>query len=394
MKILYIAHRIPFPPNKGDKIRSFNQIKYLSENNEIDLVCIADEKEDIQYRGSLENYCENVFVFPLDKKAARIKGLLSLLKLKPISSGYFYIEKLKNIVSELIKKREYDAVFCFCSPMAEYVFREKNLTKEKLVMDFCDLDSDKWDQYSKSSPFPFNLVYKTEAKLLFEYEKKINKVFNHSFFVSGFEAELFKRKNLCAENITPIPNGVDFKYFSKNGNGKTPGKKVVFTGVMDYYANIEGVLWFAEKIFPQLMKKHDDLEFYVVGKNPVKEIKDLEKNRRIRVTGFVDDIRPYYEMADICVVPLKIARGIQNKVLEAMSMERAVVSTSKALEGIDAVPGKDVFKADTEDEFIKKIDELLMDGDLAEKTGKRARNLIKEKYSWENGLKNLEALLL
>jgi sugar transferase (PEP-CTERM/EpsH1 system associated) len=391
MKILYLAHRIPYPPNKGDKIRSFNEIKYLSKNNDIDLICLADEKKDMAYSRELEKICGKVSVFFLEKKTALLRGFLFLLKNRPISVGYFYLSTFQKTFDKWIEESDYDAVLCFCSPMAEYLFRsqyKKKLEDFVLALDFCDLDSDKWSQYSKNSSFIKREIYKKESKLLFEYEKKVNKLFDHSFFVSSPEAELFKSKFPSFKNVQSIPNGVDYEFFSFDEKREDVFLRknklspvMVFTGAMDYYANIDGVVWFAKEIFPIIKEKYPDSIFCIAGSNPSKEVLELEKIKGVVVTGFVEDIRPYYQYADISVIPLRIARGLQNKVLEAMSMGKAVVSTSKALEGINAST-KEVFNADYEDEFAEKIIELFENRALREKTGKNARNFVENKFSW------------
>jgi sugar transferase (PEP-CTERM/EpsH1 system associated) len=402
MKILYLAHRIPYPPNKGDKIRSFNEIKYLSQKNEVDLICLADDKKDLVYVKELEKICGKVSVFFLDKKTALLRGFLSLLKNRPISAGYFYLSGVQNVFDKWIKESDYDAVLCFCSPMAEYVFRcgyQKKLKDIHLAMDFCDLDSDKWNQYSKNSSFIKKRIYKKESKLLSEYEKKVNKFFDNSFFVSSPEAELFKSKFPECKNVYSIPNGVDYDFFSFDKKRENVYLKknafspvMVFTGAMDYYANIDAVLWFAKKIFPAIKEKYPDSIFCIAGSNPSDEVSELEKSNGIIVTGFVEDIRPYYQHADISVIPLRIARGIQNKVLEAMSMGKAVVSTTKALEGINATKNE-VFNADFEDEFAQKIMELFENMELREKTGKNARNFVEKNFSWKVSMSDLERKL-
>ena len=401
MKFLFIAHRIPYPPNKGDKIRSFNEIKYLSKNHEIHLACLADDLNDLKYTKNLKKYCKIVSIIPLKLKTAKFKTIFSLLNKKPLSVSYFYSKKLQKIINHLLSINNYDAIICFSSPMAEYIFQSTNQIinqSTKLIMDFVDVDSDKWKQYAEYTKWPFSLIYKLESNRLAQYERKIAKIFHYSIFVSKKEAKLFYMQNPDINNILAIPNGVDFDYFNpyqllvNNQQLASNHPFLLFTGAMDYYANVDGVIWFCKKIFPYLIKKYPKLKFYIVGRNPVPSIKRLANFNTI-ITGYVDDIRPYYQKATIYIAPLRIARGIQNKILEAMAMAKPVISTSKAFEGIEATPNKDLLLADSEKEFIEKITMLLENPEKRKYLGISARQTIEKNYSWQHNLKILEEIL-
>jgi len=401
MKILFLAHRIPYPPNKGDKIRSFNEIKYLSQNHEIHLACLADDLNDLKYTKNLKKYCKIVNIIPLKLKTAKFKTIFSLLNKKPLSVSYFYSKRLQKIINHLLSTNNYDAIICFSSPMAEYIFQSTNqLINQsiKLIMDFVDIDSDKWKQYAKHVRPPFSLIYKLESNRLAQYERKVAKIFHYSIFVSKKEAELFYMQNPDIDNILAIPNGVDFDYFNpyqllaNNQQLASNHPILLFTGAMDYYANVDGVIWFCKKIFPYLIKKYPKLKFYIVGRNPTSAIKKLV-NSNIIITGYVDDIRPYYQIATVYIAPLRIARGIQNKILEAMAMAKPVISTSKAFEGIEATPNKDLLLADSEKEFIEKITMLLENPEKRKSLEISARQTVEKNYSWQHNLKILEEIL-
>jgi len=414
MKILFLVHRIPYPPNKGDKIRSFHEIKYLSERYDCYLACLADDPQDLSHIKDLKKFCKTVDVVLINPKKAKIKSLLFLPTNKPLSVAYFYSKKLQQIVDYQLSTNNYHAIICFSSPMAEYIFQSTNqpinqLTK--LIMDFVDVDSDKWKQYAKYTKWPFSWIYNSESQRLAQYEKKVAQKFHYSIFVSKKEAELFYMQNPDITNVLVIPNGVDLDYFNPNTNQTTnhlsqlinqPTNQsinqstnypvLLFTGAMDYYANVDGVMWFCKNIFPQLIKKFSELKFYIVGRNPVSTIKKLADSHVI-VTGYVEDIRPYYQMATVYVAPLRIARGIQNKVLEAMAMAKPVVSTSKAFEGIEATPNKDLLLANSEKEFIEKITMLLENPKQRKSIGISARQTVEKNYSWQHNLKILEKIL-
>jgi len=398
--LLYICHRVPFPPNKGDKIRTFNEIKFLSKNWNIDLVSFADTPEDLKYGSDLEKLCRNVFLFPLNPFWAKIKGVQSFLTGKSITEGYFFDITANRRVSALLKEKTYHAIFCFSSPMAAYIFKNLPTIRKKrpvprLVMDFCDVDSEKWRQYSETAGFPMAMIYKTEFKRLLAYEKKINQEFDTSVFVSKNESLLFKSLIPSAKNVVSVSNGVDFDYFSglqrKSQTGNAP--TLMFAGAMDYYANIEGVTWFCSHILPKIKEIFPDICFMIVGSNPSSEVRALSKIDNVQVTGYVEDIREYYEKADVCVIPLRIARGIQNKVLEAMAMEKPVVCTSAAFSGINTEPGKHLLIEDREDAFADAIMTLLRNREYAQTLGRAARTMMKSEYAWDTCLEKIGEIL-
>lgn len=399
-EILYIAHRIPYPPNKGDKIRSFNEIKYLSKKFIVDLVCLADDPADMKFTGQLKKYCRRVVVFRLKPIMGKIKGLFSLLKGKSISEGYFFHLGMAVNIEKWLEKYPYKAVICFSSPMAVYLdsTRVKKSGTLRCVMDFCDLDSDKWLQYARKMGGVLGLLYRLESYRLLKLEKKINQSFHASVFVSQKEQLIFKKVYSKARNLVTIPNGVDVDFFSPGPDDclKDPPKKgsvLMFAGVMDYYANVEGVLWFCQRIFPLIKKQVPDVCLVIAGSRPVSAIQRLDKRDDIQVTGYVRDIRPWYGRADVCIVPLRIARGVQNKVLEAMAMAKPVVSTPEALQGICCLSGHHLVSADNPGAFAQAVVDLLKNPAHASELGQRAREFVHKEYNWNRCLKPLERII-
>lgn len=410
MKILYIAHRIPYPPNKGDKIRSFNEIKHLSMNHEIHLCCLADDPEDLQYQNALKTYCKTVNVVPINPKLAKLKSAMYLFSNKPLSIPYFYSQKLQKAIDRLLATTVFDCIFCFSSQMAEYVFKSKGRQtngQARLFMDFVDVDSDKWIQYSRYEKWPMSRVHRLEGRRLSGYERKIAGRFDHSIFVSRKEVDIFKSFCPQIKNVAAVPNGVDYKYFSPSflspalsgtvNNGLLSTDKecpiLLFTGAMDYYANVDGVIWFCREIFPRIQAGFPEVKFYIVGSNPHPQIWSLQESDGIRVTGFVEDIRPYYLAADVCVIPLRLARGVQNKVLEAMAMERPVMATSMAIQGIEAVTDKQLLISDSPEEFASKVMDLLKNEKKRRDLGRNSRKWVKSNYQWSSNMKMLEEIL-
>jgi len=423
MKILYIAHRIPYPPNRGDKIRSFNEIKYLSQRHEIHLACLADDSKDLKYENDLKRFCKSTNVVLINLKMVKLKSSFYLFSKKPLSVPYFYSRKLQRSVDQLLSTNHYDAVFCFSSPMAEYVFRsrslvsgclklEKSLVKgspvtsyqklasrnQKLIMDFVDVDSDKWGQYSKHARFPMSWVYALEGRRLADYERKVAETFDHSIFVTEAEAKIFRNKNLHIKNITAISNGVDLDYFSPtvSQHPSTINQQpvIVFTGVMNYFANVDGVVWFTKEILPLIRKEIPEIRFYIVGRNPTKEVLSLALDSSVTVTGYVPDTREYLKMAAVVAAPLRIARGIQNKVLEAMAMGIPVVATPQAFEGVEAEPGRDLILGGDVRKIAEGVIGLVKEGSLRKSIGDNARRTIEKNYCWSKNLEKLDNVLM
>jgi len=282
--------------------------------------------------------------------------------------------------------------------MAEYYFRspykKRGVKSLVRIMDLIDVDSYKWAQYSEKSSGLKRLIYRFEARCLSRYEHRIAETFDHLLVVSEQERNIFLR-GLAVDNLSVVTNGVDLDFFNPQHPQRQQTQKptLVFTGVMDYWPNIEGVQWFVEKIFPRIRTVVPDTIFYIVGSRPTAEIKRLEQIEGIMVTGFVEDIRDYLVMADVCVVPLRIARGIQNKILEAMAMGKSVVTTFQAFEGIKAVSGEEIIPVDDEGMFAAAVINLLQDRQKAEIMGAKARQCMETHYSWDRNLSVLDNIL-
>ena len=405
MRILYLAHRIPYPPNKGDKIRSFNQVKYLVGRHELDLICLADDPADFQHVRALQAICRKVAVLPLPIRHAKIKGLLGLLMGRSISQGYFYRPAMQRIVDAWIRETAYDAVLCFSSPMAEYLLHSRLFPHGPtsrpakapcLVMDFCDVDSDKWTQYSRNTPFPLNRLYSMEGRRLLAFDARVNRIMDRSVFISTREAELFQSLVPAASEIHVVPNGVDHQYFHpwpvQPGRSPNTGPGLIFTGAMDYQANVDGVLWFVRTVLPRIRDRHPGVRLTIVGSNPKPEIRALD-GEQITVTGFVPDIRPCYQDMNVSVVPLRMARGVQNKVIEAMAMAIPVVATSAAVQGIQPLMDDPLLVADTPQDFADSVCQILADPDLSRRLSTKGRQCVVERFDWNRNMALLEELL-
>lgn len=404
-RLLFVAHRIPYPPNKGDKIRSFNELKYLSHHYSVDLLCLVDDPADLKYTSDLQRYCDRIKVFHLNSISAKVRGGMALLTGRSLSSRYFYLNEIQRAFKRWLQERTYEAVFCFSSSMAEYIFQSQALSKHRseksplLVMDFCDVDSDKWRQYAQESSFPLKILYGIESRRLQTYEIKIQKYFDHTVLSSPGEAELLRANCPDCENLSVIANGVDHSYFSplpefSSIERENKPSTIVFTGAMNYPVNVAGMRWFVRSVWPKLHEKYPMLKFYIVGSNPVTEVCQLAKENNIIITGYVDDIRDYYNLADVCIAPLHLGRGIQNKVLEAMSMARPTIVTSRANAGVQGKAGEHLLIANNADEFVNGITCLLDDRELAARLGSAARDFVVRNFDWDVNIQKLHELIL
>jgi len=307
---------------------------------------------------------------------------------KPLSVSNFYSLKLQGMIDRLIATESFQNIVCTSSSMAEYIFKSSSLPRSKnrpkLLMDFMDLDSDKWRQYSDSSSFPMKWIYNRESELLSKYEQRIFRHFDTCFFTSQAEVDLFCQNVKCAKKPLAIGNGIDNETFTP---AKIPPQNddpvFIFTGVMDYKPNIDSVLWFTDNVWPKIIKKYPESRLTIAGMNPVQSILNLTRVKGIEVTGFVDDILPYYHEADFFIAPLRIARGVQNKVLQAFSCGLPVISTSMGAEGIDYTDGENILIADTPDAFFESIEKLIENKHLYQSVKKNALELVKNRYSWD-----------
>lgn len=393
-ELLYLVHRIPYPPNKGDKIRSYHLLEHLAQDHRVHLGTFIDDEEDRKYIGKVRNLCGETCFVNLHPRIARMRSLSGLLCGKPLTLPYYWNPGLQGWVNRILDTRPIENILIFSSGMAQYVNHISHIHR---IIDFVDIDSDKWKQYSMSAGWPMNLVYRRESRLLLRYEKQVACAFDSATFVSEAEAGLFNRLvPEVAAKVTHFSNGVDANYFSPQNTYPNPypdGKRIlVFTGAMDYWANIDAVTWFARSVFPVIRATLPEVEFYIVGARPSDAVVALAAFPGISVTGFVSDVRPYLAHASLVVAPLRIARGIQNKVLEAMAMEKIVIASPSAAEGIHARREEELVVALDEQDFACRTISFLQNG-TRPAVCRAARVRILKDYSWKRGLERIDKLL-
>ncbi|MCW8834311.1 MAG: TIGR03087 family PEP-CTERM/XrtA system glycosyltransferase [Colwellia sp.] len=391
--LLFLCHRIPFPPNKGDKIRSFNILKKLAEQYDIHLGCFIDDPFDKQYVNGLDKYCASVFHLDQHKPVAKLKGLTSLLTGKPITLPYYFDKRMKQWTKRTLLQNNISKIFIYSSSMAQYCEGEA-FASSKRVIDFVDVDSDKWRQYAEKKIGIAKWIFQREFELLAQYEDKICAEFDHSLFVSPDEAKLFRDRQPSTEQakVHGLLNGVDIDFFDPaaefSDEPLVPNKPFIsFTGAMDYWANVDAVLWFAKHVWPLILQQQPEAVFCIVGGNPSNDVNALAKIQGIEVTGRVHDVRPFIAKAQCVVAPMQIARGIQNKVLEAMSLNKAIVVSGMAMEGINAQSNDGVAIVDSASECAKQCLEHFIETTDVDEI--RNRHWVLEHFTWQQTLQPL-----
>lgn len=393
--LLFLAHRVPYPPNKGDKIRSFHLLQFLAERYRVHLGCFVDAPEDFEAAEALYEWVADLHRVRIDPRRRRVSGLArSLLGGGSISRHYYADRRMQRFVD---RKRAEGArlAVAFSSPMCQFL-EPCHGAFARRIADFVDVDSLKWAQYADSKPWPVAPIYRLEHRRLAADEARWSDESNATLFVSEEEAELFRGRHPNARApVHAVGNGVDLEFFDPGLEFGSPygqeGPNVVFVGAMDYWANVDAVVWFAEAVWPRLRAQVTGTRFFIVGMRPAAEVRRLGEVEGIHVTGAVDDVRPYVAHADCVVAPLRIARGVQNKVLEALAMARPVCASRFALEGL-ALPAalhREICATEAE-ETVHAVAEH-----LARPQGERPhfRRFVKERYSWAAQLARVSEIL-
>lgn len=393
--LLFLCHRIPFPPNKGDKIRSYHLLRHLSERFDIYLATFVDDPDDWQWVAEVERYCVDSLFIELKPVSGRLRSLSGLVSGRALSMPYYYSSEIQTWVNARVSEENIAHLLVYSAVMSQYVL-DPALSFDRRVIDFVDIDSDKWEQYASLKRWPMNWVYRREGKLLLGEEREVAAQFDASLFVSSAEADLFKKLAPESEGkISFYNNGVDTVYFNSEIELANPYKKdqrvIVFTGAMDYWPNIDAVVRFTAEVLPGLLEHDPDLHLYIVGSGPTSAVTQLEKTPQVTVTGRVEDVRPYLKYAAAAIAPMHVARGVQNKVLEAMAMGKPVIVSTKGLEGIAASNGEQVLVADSAQEIEQALRQVL-DG-LHPQMGAKARLQICRNFNWDENLPEVALLL-
>ena len=395
--LLLLTQRIPYPPNKGEKIRHFQILKHLAKSHNVHLGCLVDDPADWQHVETVKGFCADAYVARLDRRRDALSHLKALARGEALSVALYQDRGLAQWVTRTLDTVRPDIVFVCSSNMAPYVLGHPHRGRRRIV-DLVDVDSEKWQAYAAKGLGPMRWLYGREARKVFALERQVAHAADYSSFVSDAEAALFRRLVPDrADTIVGVSNGVDCTYFDPAGGFAAPYNlgvpNFVFTGTMDYVPNVDAVAWFANEILPLIRRSLPQAQFHIVGANPAPAVQALARIKDVYVSGRVPDVRPYLANATAAVAPMRIARGIQNKVLEAMAMARPAIVTSDALEGIAAQPGTELLLADTAEAFAAAAQALASDVTEGRRIGAAARQRVVDDYSWESRLQGFDRLL-
>lgn len=388
-KVLFLAHRVPFPPNKGDKIRAFHILEHLAQRHEIWLGAGADDPADLEHLQPAKARYRDAYFAQLGPVRRSANMAVSLVTGAPLSVGRFRHPGLADWIRRVLENERPDVIYVYSSALAQYV---TGWTGAKLIVDFVDADAEKWRAYAQTAGAPAKWIYAAEFRRLVRFDAGVLKAAVAGILVSETERQILGRLlPEGASKLHVVPNGVDTEYFKPSG-AASDGRTIVMCGTMDYRPNVEGAIWFAREVLPRVRQDVPEAEFVIVGAKPSPQVLALSNLPGVEVTGAVPDVRPYLERAEVVVAPLHIARGIQNKVLEGMAMGRPTVATPQALDGIAATPGRDVLGGDGVEAFAKAVADTLR-GRTPPDLGERGRRYVVETHKWAEQLRALDDII-
>jgi sugar transferase (PEP-CTERM/EpsH1 system associated) len=391
VKILFLAHRVPYPPDKGEKIRAYHELRFLAARHEVDLFAFADKQEREAALPALSKLCRRVHLEDLPRHMATLRAMTSLLTSKPFTNAYFFSNRLATAIRTAISNNRYDAAFVYCSAMASYVVESSPVP---VIVDFVDSDASKWAQYAQRSGFPLSWLYRREAALLGQYERKIAQTARLCLAATSLETEAIDPENKLSLRV--LENGVSV---SKAFSAEIPdeiaglGRYVVFVGQMDYRPNVDAVCYFADEILPDVRKAHPELKFLVVGRNPTRRVRRLAGRPGVVVTGTVPDVHPYLCGAVAAVAPFRICQGVQNKILEALAIGLPVLCTPRPARAIGGGACESLFIASSSSEFSRMLIKIIDDPKGAREVSGKAVDFVSQRFNWDRNLAHLEVWL-
>lgn len=393
-EILFLAHRVPFPPDRGDRIRSHHLLQALARLGPVHVGCFAegDRKGEADLAALAATHC-----IAARSKPLALAGIEAVLADKPVSLTAFHSRKLASWVRHTIATRPISAIVVFSGQMGQYVPAD---FAGRVVIDLCDVDSAKFASYADAGERAW--LNAREARLLAAEEDRLGQRADATLLISEAEAALYRNRlaDPARVNIQVIGNGIDAALFDPAGVtphaviAGLPGPHFAFTGQMDYRPNEQAALWVIEALMPQLRARYPQAMFHVVGRNPTGKLMAHHGTPGVQVWGEVPDVRPFIAAADVVLAPLMIARGVQNKVLEAMAMARAVVLTPDAATGIAAQDGEHWLVTPPDAQAMAgRMEPLLADPEARARIGAAARQFVCDHHAWEAMLAPLAQLV-
>ncbi len=397
--VLFLVHRVPYPPDRGDRIRSYHLLEFLAKRADVSLGFLHEGPLSEQTLPSLQPFCQRIAAVPLGRMGRWISGCASLATGGTATEGLFSSGQLRQTIDRWRSQCPFDVVVAFCSSMGPYA-QSKGLSDVPLILDLVDVDSQKFLDYAGGASWPKSWLYRLEGLRLRRLEVSLGQHAEAVTLVSEAEAELY-RSFAGDARVVAAGNGVDLDYFSPQGSlsgSKEDADEEIegrcaFVGAMDYRANIDGVSWFCESVWPRVRREQPQATFVIVGRDPAPAVVKLGELPGVEVTGSVPDVRPHVRRASVVVAPLRVARGIQNKVLEALALGKAVLASPQALEGIALTPGEHALQVDSADDWAESLVGLFADPGRRRQLGLAGRQFVEAEHTWEARLKPFGELL-
>jgi sugar transferase (PEP-CTERM/EpsH1 system associated) len=384
--VLYLTHRVPLPLDKGDRIRNAHLLRQLVARGKVWLGCLADEPVEPETHMELKRLCEQVVVVPVGTVDKWFKAGFSLLTGRSMSEAVFASSVLRRVIRAWASKTTFRAAVVSASSLAPYLRRD-GLEHTPAFVDLVDVDSQKWLDFASASRPPKKWLYKLEAARVRAIEADLPRWVRAVSVVSRAEADVYD-SFAGTGAATVATNGVDLDYFRPTEASPT-GLSCVFVGAMDYLPNVDGAVWYAREVWPLIRERFPGAEFRIVGRKPASSVKALASLPRVLVTGSVPDVRPFVASATVVVVPLRLARGVQNKVLEALAMGKPVVAAPAALAALGTTAGSDVLAATSPTEWVSAVSELFTDAARCRSLGEAGRRYVETHHHWDRCLEPL-----
>ena len=388
MKILYLCHRFPYPPRRGGKIRPFNMIKHLSASHEVTVASLARSAAEARDATGIAPYCARYEIAEVRNPIQVVRMLLRVPTPTPSSMGFFYSRTLARRVHEFLARERFDLIFVHCSSVAQYVAGVPGVPK---ILDFGDMDSQKWLEYARYKPFPLSPGYWLEGRKLAREERRLAGRFDLCTATTRAEWETLEsyRTGVATDWF---PNGVDNVYFSPVPE-PYDGDAICFVGRMDYYPNQECMFEFCARTLPLVRARRPNAKLLIVGADPSSAVRKLGDLPGVAVTGSVPDVRPHLRRSALMVAPLNIARGTQNKILEAMASGVPVVTSRVAAGGVDAVAGEHFAVASTPEEHAQAILRILGDPAERRRLAVAGRERMLSHHAWDRSMQRLDGIV-
>jgi len=387
MKVFVILSRVPYPLDKGDKLRAYHQLKELNKKCTVVLCCLTDEKVSDEAKQKLSEISSSYHIFKLRKWRIALNLFFCLFTRKPFQVMYFYQRPVHRKIRRLIELENPDHIYCQLLRTAEYAKEEYNYTK---TIDYQDAFSKGVERRERLANWPFREIFASERRRLISYENIIFEYFEHKTIISDEDRRYIYHPG--RKDISIITNGIDTDFFAPRPDAR---KKydLVFIGNMSYPPNIETAEYIVNEVRPVVLKHKPDLSILIAGSAPHNRVKALAKAKNVIVSGWVDDIREAYASARIFFAPMQIGTGLQNKLLEAMSMQIPCITSELANRSLRAENGHNILVGENPDDYSKYIGKLLEEPETGDKVGVAGREYVESRFSWAESVKQLIKLM-